>query len=265
MKAHGVLKALPAHTAKFAHAVRKTGTQALNALLPPLCPVNGTMLMDAASISPEAWSQIRFIDDPVCARCGVPFEHDYGDGALCALCIAEPPAFAAARAAMVYDEASHGLIISFKHGDRGDLAPLFGKWLAHAGQSLVTADTMLAPTPLHWRRLWARRFNQAGVIAALAAKQLGCAYEPLLLKRTRATPPQKDLSIAARRRNVAGAFAVEQDAAPRLQGAHIVLVDDVLTTGATLSACSRVLYKAGAARVDALVLARVVKHSQDAI
>ncbi len=265
MGEQSIIKAMRSSSLNLAQAVRKTGLHVLNALLPPLCPVTNAPLMENGSLSAEAWAQIQFIDDPVCAGCGAPFEHDYGEGALCALCIAEPPAFVSARAALLYDDASHDLIISFKHSDRADLAPLFGKWLAHAGKPLVTSKTILTPTPLHWRRLLKRRFNQAGLIALEAARSLGCAYEPLLLRRNRATPPQKDLSIAARRRNVAGAFMVEEEALTKVHGAHIVLVDDVLTTGATLSACSRSLYSAGAARVDALVLARVVKHSKDAI
>ncbi len=244
---------------------RRAMRAVLDLVLPPLCPVTGEPIAEAGVLSPAAWERIRFIDAPFCARCGAPFAIDYGEGAECGACLASPPAFDSARAAIVYDDNSHGLVVALKHADRTELAPMFGKWLVRAGRALGRAESVLVPAPLHWRRLAARRFNQAALVGSFAAAELGVRYAPRLLVRTRATPPQKHLSEAARRRNVAGAFAVNEDFRADVEGKPVILVDDVLTTGATLSACSRVLKRAGAARVDALVVARVVRGGLDAI
>ncbi len=233
--------------------------------MPPLCPVSSEPVAVSGQLSPQVWAALHFIDDPFCARCGVPFSADYGDNIECPSCIAEPLAFDRARAATVYDDASHKLIVGFKHSDRTELAPIFGQWLLRAGRDLITPQSILTPAPLHPRRLLARRYNQSAILAKWVANYSGAPFAPALLTRTRATPPQKNLSASARKRNVAGAFAVSEKAANLITNAHIVLIDDVLTTGATLSACARTLKKAGAARVDALLLARVVKGGVGAI
>ncbi len=239
--------------------LQRAASRLLDALAPPLCPVTNEPLAAPGFLSAAAWATLQFIDDPVCDRCGAPFAHEFGDGVSCARCIAEPPDFDSARAAVVYDDASHGLIVSFKHADRTELAPMFAGWLLRASRGLLRSGSLIAPAPLHRQRLFARRYNQAAILADAVARASGAAFEPMLLERTRATPPQQRLSPEGRRRNVAGAFAVRESAAARVKGAHVVLIDDVLTTGATLSACARTLKKAGAARVDALVLARVLK------
>lgn len=244
-------------------ALAEWRTFTLDFLLPPQCPVTGERVAAPGLLSPEAWAAIQFIDDPVCARCGAPFAYDHGEGAECAACIAEPPAFDRARAAIVYDDASHGLVVAFKHSDRTELAALFGGWLARAGGALFRKDTILVPAPLHWRRRLARRYNQAGLLASSTGAIAGLSVLHDALQRTRSTAPQQRLSSDARRRNVAGAFAVRRER--DIAGAHIVLIDDVLTTGATLSACARALKKAGAASVDALVLARVVRGGVESI
>lgn len=247
-------------------AARAALARALDAVLPPQCPVTGEKVAAPGLLSPAGWAQIRFIDDPVCARCGAPFAHDdYGAGATCAGCMAEPPAFESARAAALYDEAAHKLIVAFKHSDRTELTALLGGWLVRAGAPLFREGTIVVPAPLHPRRLLGRRYNQAALLAAEVARRTGLACLPDALIRVRATPPQQRLSAAARKRNVAGAFAVNPARAPMLAGAHVVLVDDVLTTGATLSACARALKKGGAGRIDALVLARVARGGIDAI
>ncbi|GAB4517942.1 MAG: ComF family protein [Amphiplicatus sp.] len=250
------------------HSLRRgriLASRLLDLLLPPQCPITGERVAAPNLLSAKGWAQLKFIDDPVCARCGIPFAHDYGPSAQCAACIAAPPAFDSARAAVVYDDASHRLVVGFKHSDRTELAPLFARWLARAGAPLIRKETIIVPTPLHPRRLLARRYNQAGLLAAGLARATGAAYAPELLRRVRATPPQKNLSAEGRRRNVQGAFAAPEAHRAALAGAHVLVIDDVLTTGATLSACARALKRAGAARVDALALARVVRAGKDAI
>lgn len=238
---------------------KESAIRALDALAPPLCPVTGQRIAAPGRLSAAAWSTVQFIDDPVCSRCGAPFAHDFGAGAECARCIAEPPDFDRARAAVVYDDASHGLVVAFKHADRTDYGPMFATWLVRAARGLIDAQSVIAPAPLHRGRLFARRYNQAAILAKTVAEAFGARFEPMLLERRRATPPQKNLSADARRRNVAGAIGVRAGKERIAAGASVVLVDDVLTTGATLSACARAAKKAGAARVDALVVARVVK------
>lgn len=231
----------------------------LVSIMPPLCPLTNEIVSAPGLLAASAWSKLKFIEEPFCARCGAPFSYEVGAGAECARCIAEPPDFDSARAAIVYDDASHGLIVSFKHADRTDLTPLLAQWLMQAGAGVLGGGVILAPAPLHRTRLFARRYNQAAMLAIEVARRSNARAEPTLLTRIRATPPQKNLSPEARRRNVAGAVAVRPSMADLVPGARIVLVDDVLTTGATLSACARALKRAGARRVDALVLARVVK------
>ncbi|NOX95670.1 MAG: ComF family protein [Alphaproteobacteria bacterium] len=237
----------------------------LDALMPPHCPVSGELVAGPSLLSGAGWIALHFIEEPFCGRCGIPFAADYGDDVECPSCIASPPAFDRVRAAVVYDDASHKLIVGFKHSDRTELAPVFAQWLARAGASLLTVQSIITPTPLHPSRLLSRRYNQSAILAQALSKRTGASVALDLLERVRATPPQKNLSADARQRNVAGAFAVSESASAQIKGRHIVLIDDVLTTGATLSACARALKKAGAARVDGLIVAKVVKGGIGAI
>ncbi|MFC2952349.1 ComF family protein [Marinicaulis aureus] len=240
--------------------------KALDLAMPPHCPVTREETGSADALGARAWGAAHFIETPYCARCGVPFAADYGAEVECPACIAASPDFVHARAALVYDDASHSLIVGFKHGDRTELASMFGRWMARAGEGMMTKSSILAPVPLHPQRLRERRFNQSALLARSVAKETGANLCIDGLVRRRATPPQKDLSAEGRKRNVSGAFGVRDDKArDRFRGAHVVLVDDVLTTGATLSAAARALKRAGASQVDALVLARVVKGGIGAI
>jgi ComF family protein len=212
------------------------------------------------SLCAACWSAIAFIEDPLCARCGMPFDVDPGGETICAACLAGVFDFDRARALFRYDEASKPLILSFKHGDRLDHAPGFARWLDHSGRLLLSEADMIVPVPLHRSRLWKRRYNQAAVLAGRLSRLAGCEVDPLLLERKRPTKSQGEMpSAKARRRNVLGAFRVGSEKAERFKGRNVLLIDDVFTTGATLSACARALKRAGAARVDALTLSRVVR------
>lgn len=208
-------------------------------------------------LTAEAWTRIHFLDGPVCDGCGSPFDYDPGPGARCAACMARPRAFDAARAACLYDETSRDPILKLKHADRTDLAPMFARWLSRAAADLLAEAEAIAPVPLHPLRLLKRRYNQAAEVARPLAKLSGAAYLPDALVRRRATDSQGGKSGAHRRRNVAGAFVVPEPRKLQVQGRRILLIDDVLTTGATAEGCARALKQAGAARVDLAVLARV--------
>jgi len=208
-------------------------------------------------LAAEAFTQIHFLDDPVCEGCGIPFEYSQGIGALCPACMAHPRAFVRARAACLYDEGSRDLILRFKHADRPDLAGLFHQWISRSARDLIIDADAVVPVPLHPLRLVHRRYNQAAEIARPLARQAGLTYLPDSLQRQRATASQGARSGSGRRRNVAGAFQVPEAKRAGLKGRRILLIDDVLTTGATAEACTRALIKAGARAVDLAVVARV--------
>jgi ComF family protein len=179
---------------------------------------------------------------------------------LCGICAVEPPAYDRARAALRYDEGSKRLVLAFKRGARFEGLRSFGRWLAAAGAELAADADWIVPVPLHRWRLLSRGYNQSAVLAAAVARETGRPWLPDTLLRVRATRSQQGLSAAEREANIdAKAFAVRLRHRDRIAGAKVLLVDDVLTTGATLTACTAALRDAGAARVDALALARVVR------
>lgn len=207
-------------------------------------------------LSAAGWSRVTFLEAPWCERCGTPFEYEPGPGALCAGCTERERPFRRARAACLYDEHSRDLILQFKHADRTELGRLFASWLARAGAELLAEADAVAPVPLHRTRLLGRRYNQAAEIARPLARRAGVPYLPDALRRVRGGG-QSGKSAAGRRRAVQGAFAVPERERRRVDGRRILLVDDVMTTGATAEACARALLKAGAAAVDVAVAARV--------
>lgn len=239
--------------------LRRAGLAALDAVLPPRCLACGVTVETVGALCPDCWGRMEFLGPPHCACCGYPFEFDMGAGALCGACTREHPAFDRARAVLRYDDASRDLVLAFKHADRTDGAPAFGRWLARAGAELVAEADIVAAVPLHWTRLFARRYNQAALLALAVGREAGLPVVPDLLVRRRRTPSQGRLSAAARARNVAGAFALHRRHGAAVAGRRVLLVDDVLTTGATVAACARLLRRNGAAAVEVLTLARVVR------
>jgi ComF family protein len=245
--------------------MRRAGTTLLDAVLPPQCLACSAIVDAPGRLCAACWGSLNWIAAPFCARCGVPFEFDASAGApahaiTCATCFADPPLFDRARAVFVYDDGAKGLILGFKHADRLHAAPAFGQWLARAGAELLDDADLVAPVPLHWVRLAWRRYNQAALLARALARAGGAGrLVPDLLRRRRATPSQGHLSRKERARNVARAFLVAPHYMNKVMGARVLLVDDVLTTGATVGECAKVLRAAGAARVDVVTLARVVR------
>jgi ComF family protein len=241
-----------------------TAQAALDIALPTLCvacrePVSGD------GVCATCWAKLSFIAPPFCARLGIPFVYDPGPGILSMQAIADPPAYQRARAAVRYDDVARTLVHQLKYHDRTDLAPAMGRWMARAGQELLGEADVLVPVPLHWRRGFSRRFNQSGALARSISRQSGVPVSRDALRRIRPTEHQIGLSRAERATNVQGAFKVAPEHRTEIQGRRVVLVDDVLTSGATADACARALLRARAAQVDVLVFARVVEAHRSPI
>lgn len=228
------------------------GRRALDLVLPPTALDGGPAL--SPGLTADAWSRIAFIENPVCDGCGSPFEYA-GLGERCAGCMARPRAFSRARAACLYDDASRELILQLKHADRTDLSGLFARWLSRSARELIEETDAVIAVPLHRLRLLRRRYNQAAEVARPLARMAGLDYLPDALVRRRATASQGGRSASGRRRNVQGAFAAPDRR--KVEGRRILLIDDVLTTGATAEACARALRAAGAADVNLAVIAKV--------
>jgi len=243
---------------RLGRAIGALGRGLTDLILPPMAH-DSAEATAAAGLTAGAWGRVTFLEDPVCDGCGAAFEYDGGDFAAerCAACHSAPYRFSRSRAACVYDDASRGLILKYKHGDQQQFAMLFARWISRAAAPLIAQADAVVPVPLHPTRLLARRFNQAAEIARPLARSSGRDYLPDALIRIRATDTQGGRSGRGRRLNVQSAFAVTEAGARQVRGRRVLLIDDVLTTGATADACSVALLAAGARAVDLAVIARV--------
>ncbi|HEV7338192.1 MAG TPA: ComF family protein [Bosea sp. (in: a-proteobacteria)] len=238
------------------------GLKGLVALVyPPSCIACRAATSEAQGLCASCWAGIGFIERPFCERLGTPFEVDLGAGLVSPAAIADPPVFARARAACRFDGTARELVHRLKYGDRLELALMLGRMMAQAGHELTAECGLVVPMPLHPFRLWTRRFNQASALAQVVARQSGLPCEHRALARVKRTKQQVGLTRAQRGENLQGAFKVPPAMRPRFEGRRILLVDDVLTTGATANAAARALLRGGAAAVDVLTFARVVTES----
>ena len=236
----------------------RAGRTVLGLVYPPGCIVCGAATEPAHVLCARCWARVRFIERPFCERLGTPFAVDLGVPLVSPAAAADPPVFDRARAVARYDEVTRLLVQKLKYGDRLDLAPALGRMMVRAGAELARDADAIVPVPLHPTRLWWRRFNQAMELARPVAKACGRPCEPALLARVKRTRPQVGLTRPQRGENLQGAFRVPDAMRPALKGRRILLVDDVLTTGATANAAARALLRGGASAVDVLAFARVV-------
>lgn len=250
---------LPRLQAGTSAILRGCARQAVNLAFPPSCLACAASTADPGRLCASCWRKVRFIERPFCERLGIPLATAVHGEQLSPEAVASPPVFARARAVARFEDGPvRELVHRLKFGDRLDLARPMGLWMARAGEDLLRDTDLVLPIPLHRLRLWTRKFNQAAALATACAAIARVPVDPFVLHRVKATVPQVDLSRAQRAQNVQGAFRVPDEARPKMLDRRILLVDDVLTSGATLNAAARVLLRAGARSVDVLVFARVV-------
>ena len=239
--------------------IRSVMTATADLIWPRRSLLSGEGVTGPGALTVAEWERLSFIHDPVCIQCGAPFEADLHPDAACGACLAQSPVYRQARAPLLYDDHSRSLVLGLKRAGKREGLAQFGHWMAQAGSRLLVETDWLVPVPLHLQRLAGRGYNQSVWLGAAVSRTSGVPMIVDALKRTRDTRSQGTLSESARARNVAGAFAVRPRHKQRVEGARILLIDDVLTTGATVNACARTLLRAGAADVCVLALARVAR------
>lgn len=238
-------------------AIIACGRQAADMLIPAVCVACNTPLAAHDTLCPACWQDVDFIRPPLCDRLGIPLPFDTGGAMVSAKALAEPPPYGRARAIARYSGVMRELIHGLKYGDQHHAVRLFARWLASAGAEILVETDLIVPVPLSRRKLWMRRFNQSALVARALSVETGITQNTLLLERVRHTASQVGLTLDQRQRNVQGAFAVPLTQVSRVRGRAVTLVDDVITTGATVGAATRALKAAGARRVDVLALAMV--------
>ncbi len=230
----------------------------LDFLLPPVCAVCKTSVSEKDTLCPECFKNLHFITKPYCQKCGRPFEFDILGDRVCASCLMKAPLFEKARAVLLYDEMAKKLILPFKSGDKQELVSLLAKMMALQGKELIEEADVLMPIPLHRWRLLKRKYNQSALLANRLSKIFHKTYNPDSLKRVKSTVSQGHLSPDKRRKNVTNAFKVCHK--EKIKNQTVLLIDDVLTTGATVNECAKVLLKAGVKKVLVLTFASTPKN-----
>ncbi len=228
---------------------------AADLILPPICLHCHEPIADHGVLCAHCWQQIEFITPPLCERLGTPLTYGNDERPLSTAALRDPPVFGRARAAARFTGVIRHLVHGFKYADRHEASDMFARMMRSAGAELLRDADVLMPVPLHPRKLWNRRYNQAAILAWKLSALTGLPVDVSSLRRARATRSQVGLSSGERRSNVASAFAVQPSAADFIRGKHVLLIDDVITTGSTLSACARLLKNAGASEVDCLAVA----------
>lgn len=231
--------------------------RAVDTVTPSLCLSCSTPVEEPASLCVACWNGLRHIDEPVCDALGTPFAYDQGEGALSAAALSDPPAWDRSRAAVLFEDEAAKLVHALKYRDRPESGLLMARMMARAGRRLTGEADVILPVPLHWFRLWQRRFNQSAILAQRLSKLSGTPWRHDVLVRARRTRAQVGLDREQRRRNVRGAFTVRPERLALVAGKSVLLVDDVRTTGATAEACALALRRAGAAHVGLLTFALV--------
>ena len=238
---------------------RRLSRSLIDFVAPPKCLVCREAVLEPASLCLACWANLKHIDAPCCNVLGTPFAYYQGEGAVSPAAIAEPPNWDRARAAVAYDEASRAIVHALKYRDTMEAGLLMARLMARAGRPVVQEADIIIPVPLHRFRLWSRRFNQAAFLAQQISRQFAKPCRTDVLLRSKASRSQVGLSFEERRKNVAKVFQVTPEGIGHITGRRILLVDDVLTTGATAGSCAAVLKKVGAARVDVLTFALVLE------
>lgn len=242
-------------------SLKSLGQKLTDLMYPPQCLACTEPTETASALCATCWSDASFIAGPVCDTCGQPVLNALSrtQKLICDDCMRTPPAWERGRAAMLYDGAGKRMILGLKHGDRQDLVLPLSKWMCRSGIPLLSRAELIVPVPLHWLRLAKRQFNQAATLAKAISRETGVPMCPDALTRARATESQGKMDRTARHENLAGAFCETKARRGRMDGKHVLLIDDVMTSGATLSACAEVCRASGARGVDTLVAARVRK------
>lgn len=243
---------------KIPQSVVSAARWSAEVLFPPVCLGCRNLVGEPGTLCPECWPAVRFLERPWCEVMGTPFSHDMGEGFLSAEAIADPPPFARARSAVLYEGVPQRMARSLKFGDRTELAPWMARWMVRAGAELIAEGDAVLPVPLHRYRFLSRRFNQSAELSRAIAHQTGFRYLPGALVRRHSTRPQVGLTALERETNLRGAFQVPPRQKTLIQGKRLILVDDVFTTGTTVKVASTALLRGGARAVDVLTFARVL-------
>lgn len=232
----------------------------LDQLYPPRCAACHVPVSSQGNVCQGCFAKLHAISEPHCATCGIPFPLDVGADTQCAECLATPPQFHKARSVWVYNHISARMIKRLKLEDRPEQLSRFAAQLARVASPLMGADSVIVPVPMHWQKLLGRRYNASAWLAHALASHMGAPCETSWLLRKKRVRRQRGLGRSARLHNIRRAFSVPESAHGKIAGKTILLVDDVITTGATANACARALKDAGAARVNVVTLAHTVKE-----